>query len=511
MYAIAHNTHIQVGENPFTPKEWCNYFVNKNTLDNIGFSLEKIKLEPNKNPRFLSKIDIGHISNTKINNFHNVFMEMLCKDKNLYDNTILPFGTPKNQDGFFAYEYMLNDAYYGNTDNRMPNDNITIAMLMSVLTKVVYILGRTDINYDKAIERHYVDILLSVYHTTKCFYTSKPTIETLISGLVKCTTSRDVTQREIAVIIQNKELDDILFEEIMKLALARSIKYFRKEYGNDKKYTLQDKKYLKGKFGLFFIVPLLKESKQYSQEEVTRFHEKLIECYNVFNNSGIDFTNVDDNWQITREIFKIMNNILIDVIKYKLSHRTNDYYVKLLTTISNTNILKIDEIMYNDITKLIIPIKIPYSGELISCYPSIIKKELKDKEPCYEIISSRITKWASFKLDLKNDEFIGLDWINLINADDHGSLCADIVILNTNTDKLNIITNKVGHCSLISKIVTNDKEKIIFELKDKSCLIHKINNNIEIFTDSGVIVFNCPTIAIAIKNVQLNVYEIKQQ
>lgn len=495
MFAIAKNKPKEEIANPITFIDWHNKFIKNNFINN-GFMIENIKINNNFNPRFLSKMEIGNIQDKPINFIDEHYKLSLSQNYNCHNKMPLPFGIPHNHNSEWGYEYILNEFYRGHTGNMRPDDNITCSVLFAIMRQCVYLLGRT-LEIDEEKEKHYIRTLLSLYQTTKYYKNIRLIFKNLIDCLCNCSSARDVTQKEIAIILNNKEINETLMEEILIIGLARSIKYYKKDYGKDAVLTLQDPKFLRGKFGLFFIIPALKVYNTYADPEITAYHARLCRCYDKFNALNIDMKSKDEHWIYTSKILKGLYDIMIDENNLNITHKPESYFVELLTKISNCNIKYIDDLLYKQLTPIIIPVKIPYSGDLISIYPTITK--LDDKN--YELISPRITKWSTFVINLKQNQMVGIDWKNVLDS-------SDFRILSMEYDKLNIINNKGGFCSLVDKTLTNKEKKEKFVLVNDSSLIRRNGNYTEIYTDQGIIFFKSSTVAIAIKNIKVTLHEI---
>jgi hypothetical protein len=503
MYAIARNIKLQrTNGTPWS--DWCEQFITKDKFtDEKGYVVENITKKNNVNPRFLSQIEVGNFSDDDIEfNGKSTGKLKACLQKSL-----MPFGVPKNANHTLGciIECIYNNGPHANP----PEDNITGSVLMSFLRNIVYQMSRkerchTDVDLKK--EKHHIRILLSLYHQMKMFMEGSNIIKSLAKGLADCVSTRDVAQREIAIILNGNELTDDVMDQLLTVAFSRSNKYFKEDQGKDKQFTMTIEKYLKAKFGLFFIIPLLKYSTEYSEASVDKFSVMLNECYSALYDSHIlnKLTDDDSGWQITSELCKIMYNIMIDKCNLKIAHKNNQYFIDLLTKVTNTKLEDIEDVICKSANEICKSIKIKHSksNNASSCFPYSYQRDDNSK---LTFRSPRLTKWSTFEVNLDNDKLMGLSWKPMINAKVGTMVEPEIRFLGYDGDKTVINDNSMGCYSPIMKTLSGKHLHEKIEGGNNCVLIHRHNNNVEIFTDGGKIVFSGKQIIIAFKNIDLDV------
>lgn len=496
MYAIAKNEYLQSGQNTTTFQRWCQEAIHEFNFETQGYIIKNLRKEQNLNRRFLSRIEIDTIDPNPIPFTYDI----LSVNEFRWIKSILPFGIPKNDIAYEFFGEMMENIYNNGATGKIENDNITISMLLALMRKVVYDLGK-DNNMTDALEKHLIKILISLYLTTKEFNNRSIKIKSLVDGLIDCADTRDVTQREICIIMTNTQITEDIFDQLMTISLARSMKHFSEDF--NKNYTLKEEKYLKGKFGLFFIVPLLKYITQYDDNNIALYQRKLRECYAAFED-GLDLNKCDDNLELTCEILKRMTDIMIDICNINLAHKDTNYFMDKLDKIKQTNIKNINELLVNeDVNDTYKSIIIPYTRAKKdhSCVPIINNDGNKIK-----IMSSRITKWSSFELNLKNNDIIVIEWDNMINAAKYTSVAPDIKFLSNEDPVIN--NNKNGSYSPITcEYIYKNMYDNIYHI-EKYILLRCINDTIELYTENGKLIFN-KKIVVAFKNTKLSIMNIK--
>jgi len=503
MFAIAKNNYPRQAPHTITYSEWCKKHMNNTNFENKGFMINNIKIKKNINPRFLSQIEIDEICDTPID------FNSDTTSNNMYSHkiAIIPFGVPKNEDAFHFYNIMMENIYHDGPTGKLTDLNITCSVLMSIMRAIVYKMGRANSEPDLIVEKHFVRALLSIYHTMRKYIQRESIIKSLVEGLVDCVSTRDVTQREIACMMMNKDLTDELFDQLLMIAFSRSLKYYTEEYGKGSKYTLSDPKYLKGKFGIFIIVPLLKFSKEYSEKEVDDFAVNLDNLYKKFYDTNImkKIIDPDNEWQITSEICKVLTNNMIETCKFNIKQKDCDYFKNMLTTISTTNIVDIDDIVCKSKSEIYETIKIPLRPNNKEFTKMAIITKDNENENKLLAKSPRITKWSTFVLDMKNKSNIGLTWENQINARHNSAITPEIRFLGMGDEKSTLNDNKLGMFSPSSEQMTYKHVTTEIINKENFVLLNKSNDSIEIFTETGKIVFKGTKIIVALKNIKLNI------
>jgi hypothetical protein len=498
MFAIAKNEFLQNGLNTTTFQRWCQEVVHEFNFETEGYVIKNLRKDKNINPRFLSRIEIGSIdinpvpftcANLSVNEFR------LAK-------SILPFGIPKNDIAYEFFGEMMENVYDNGATGKIENDNITSAMLLAIMRKVVYDLGKDDLKVGN--EPHFIKILISLYLTTKEYNLRSAKFKSLIDGLVECANTRDVTQREICIMLSGSPMTDIIFDQLMTISLSRSLKHFKADYG-DRKYTLKEKKFLKGKFGLFFIVPLLKFVNEYNEQNIILYQAKLNECNKLFVD-GLDMNKSDDNWELTCEILSKMTNIMIDYCGVNITKRDAKYFMDKLTEISKADIANVDKMLVNKDyeSEKYTPKMIPYQKDIFihSCMPIMIKENDKTI-----VTSSRITKWSGFDVKLKDGEMVGIEWDDMINARKH-TMVAPVIKFLCGDDPY--ITNYKGgsYLPITGELVYKTQIDHVIQ-KEKYLLLKKVVGGIEIYTDNGKIVMQCDKLSVAFKNMKIRLYDVK--
>lgn len=500
MFAIAKNVKLVQATRTIPYRDWCKHSIVPFNFDEKGFKIKGITLKKNFNPRFLSQIEVDEICSEPID-----FNSQTTTDTvSSHEHALLPFGIPRNDVAYELYEDIMENIYSNGPRGKLPNSNITCSMLMSLMRAVVFVMGRDGKEFDPVKEKHYVRILLTLYHTTKKYIERNTTFKSLVDGLVDCVSTRDVTQREITIMLKNNTLTSDQMEQLLTIAFSRSNKYYKKQYGDDATFSLTRGTYLKGKFGLFFIVPLLKYSTEYSEASVDQYWNKLNEMYTQFYNTGIldRINQPDTNWEITSEMCKIMYNIMAD--HFNLVHKDNKYFVDMLQQITNTNIADIEDVLCKHVSDICVPIKIPHKtgSKTLTSKPITKESDKNDNELIFT--PPRITKWSTFVVNIDDDKMLGLTWNNYINAKRGLIVAPEIRFLGYIKDGTVLNNNHNGCFSPINeKLTIGSTTTHVIPQKESNVLLHRKGDNIEIYTETGKVVFQGSQIVIAFKNIKL--------
>jgi len=497
MFAIAKNNHQQTSNWTVSHADWCKEYINETNFENQGFMIKGITKKNNINPRFLSMIEINKICDTPTD----YTAETTSANEFNHKQAILPFGIPKTPKAMFSYQMDMENIYNNGPSGKYPDENITCSVLMAILRKAIFDIGREEKQYNETTEKHFIKIIMSMFYTMKKFYDTNIICKSLIDGLADCVLSRDVTQREITILLSGNQLTEKLFEEILIVGFSRSMKHFKEKYGENIKYTLTKSQFLRGKFGLFFIIPLLYLTKEYNESSVNKYHDLLKQCYDKFYATDYLANQINDNdWQITCKMCSAMYNIMVDITEFKMDHKDDKYFYDMLNKISVTDITNIDTIVTESSSEKYIPTRANISSKQFTCYPKITQSEDSTKTI---IMSQRITKWSTFIIKMNKDEIIKLSWIAQINANKNTKVSQDIMFICMN--KENIKLNASDYYSPISKIMVYKQKKMVVPHNEDYVLLHKNGNEIEILTETGKIIIKGDQLMIALKNIKLEI------
>ena len=503
MFAIA-KKQLYRTNNTIPYNQWCIKHIIPANFETKGFEIFNIEKKDNINPRYLSSIEIKRFGDKPID----FTGSNISRFEPSHWHSHLPFGVPKND---FIYNIFMVDIYCNGPNGNMPSNNVTCSMLMAIMRCVIYEMSRTDINVDLDKEKYYIQILLSMYHTLKHFMQKEKIYRDLVDSLSNCVLTRDTIQREIAIIAQRGTITDAEMEQLLLVAFSRSIKYF-KESHPDMVYTLKDKKCMRAKFGIFMIVPLLCQSRDYSEESINKFASDLNMIYNKMYMTGI-INRVerepDNDFAISGEFCNVLNEIMIDTFKFNIPHKNAEYFVNLIKKAMASDIKDMDELVCASPANPV--------GPADTLIKPIHCKERKGKtlfahidhitETETTIRSPRITKIATFKLTPQENQIIGITWDIALGVR-IGSSTPPIINVFMGADQLDI-TKKMNSCyDLINGIVYNENKKMIGKTEHiDRAIIRKIGKNIEIYTNAGQVIFECNELIVSFKNVTIKINE----
>lgn len=480
---------------------WCHKNINATNFKQRGFTIEGTRRTNNINPKVLSSLEFDKIG-AEID-----FNENIVEP--CYKQFMLPFGVPKNDEALHFYENMLENIYNDGRKGLVPNNNITASVLMSLIKFVVCTLARGTEKPDEKVEIYYIKILISLFCTLKKFIEKRPQIKDLISGISKCMSTNDAIQREIAMILDNKHFTNETIDQVITLSIMKDTKYHKELYGSTTKLTLTNVKFLKNMMSTLFVIPLLQFVSDFSDIYINMYYDNFKLCYEKLYQTGIlsKMNNGDEYWQFTGQIIADMHSIISEVCGLKLNNlKCHSYFVDKLNR-EHDKIKKIDGYTNN----LVWPSHIKQNDDIAAKCKKRIKNiskvnMLSDDKAIIESITSSCVTIDTFIIAPANNEIYGIKWET---NKSQWQNCEHLEFDGENQDSKK--KTKYG----IDRYHPNEDQLVVKNkatILGHNCnelLLRRIDDNIELYLDTGKIIFKGSTLAVFFRNIKLEINKVK--
>lgn len=419
----------------------------------------------------------------------------------------------KNKEAIHIYENILENVYNNGCPGLIPNNNITLSVLISLVKFVSYTIASDfiSINELKNIKYH-IKILISLCLTLKEIADNNPQMKSLISDISDCISTRDVIHWEVAILF-NKKITENIMDQLITLIIKRNVKTYKEINGASSKLKLADGYSLQNAIVTFFVIPLLNRPIQKHDaflistdnlldEEVDVYYNNLKQCYEVIMPNIVLSINDDTDWKLTSELYKQMYNIMIDICEFHINHKDTTYFIDKL----KKEYGMIDKINGIDVN---------------ICWPSFLQKNPDVKflgkyiDPQVDIINddkilithNKYSGYNSFVIYPSDGQLLGIKW---------DPICGNN---NLNYNQLEFDAEKQKptksqkygndrYFPLLNQLITKHNT-INIPHNCKELLLHKTNDTIELYVDSGKIIFKSSSIAIYITNCNMEINKME--